>query len=159
MRNIGGNIMEASHINCVLGAINTIMPQIGVSKIDKKGLSVKPREIKANGISIVISLVGDVSGNIIYIMKDEDAKKIASKMMMGMEVNNLDNMSKSALSEMVNMVTGNVATNFSNINVNVDISPPTLFHGDTTIDVNNDQVISLIMQLDDCIMDINVSLK
>jgi len=45
-------------------------------------------------------------------------------MMMGMPVPALDAMSESALSELANMISGNVATLFSGKGIIVDIKPP-----------------------------------
>lgn len=51
-------------------------------------------------------------------------------MMMGMPVDELDELSKSALSELANMIMGNSATLLFNAGVNIDITPPTLMMGD-----------------------------
>lgn len=50
-------------------------------------------------------------------------------MMMGLPVEELNEMAQSALSELSNMLTANASINFSNIGVNVNISTPTLMYG------------------------------
>lgn len=63
-------------------------------------------------------------------MSFEDAKRFASKMMMGMEVSELDSLAQSAISEMANMVCANACTQFSKADIGgLDISPPTLMMG------------------------------
>ena len=54
-------------------------------------------------------------------------------MMMGMPVTEIDDMAKSALSELGNMIMGNAATLLSNKNFRIDITPPTLGMGSTTL--------------------------
>ncbi len=61
----------------------------------------------------IVGIVGDIKGNIVYSIDSEDALKIASTMMMGMEINVLDDMAKSAISELTNMLTANAATFFA----------------------------------------------
>jgi len=50
-------------------------------------------------------------------------------MMMGMEVKSLDEMAKSAIAELGNMIMGNVSTEFYNTGVKIDITPPTVLVG------------------------------
>ena len=103
--------------------------------------------------------MGDIKGNIIYGMTDESAKIIASKMMMGMPIENLDELAQSALSELVNMLTANAATNFANNGITVDISTPTLIYGEFTANASSDKVICVEMKADDAHIDVNIALE
>jgi chemotaxis protein CheX len=64
------------------------------------------------------------------------AKSIASGMMMGMPVNEIDEMAKSALSELGNMIMGNSATLLFNQGIKIDITPPSLVKG-TSIEISS----------------------
>ena len=57
-------------------------------------------------------------------MSEADACYVASLMMMGMPVAALDDMSQSAVSELTNIISGNVATLFFSKGMKIDISPP-----------------------------------
>ena len=57
-------------------------------------------------------------------MDIENAKIIASKMMFGMPIAELDEMACSALNELSNMIMGNTATVFSTQGKLIDITPP-----------------------------------
>ena len=89
----------------------------------------------------------------------DDAKKMASTMMMGMPVEEFNEMAQSAISELVNMLTANVATNFSRDNINVDISTPTLIQGKFTANASTDKVICVTMNVDGIKIDANISLS
>ena len=54
---------------------------------------------------------------------------IAGKMMGGVEVKELDEMSKSAIDEPGNVMTGNAAARFEKQNMDMDISRPTVLTG------------------------------
>ena len=124
--------MDVRHINPVIESVGNIMPQLGFAEVSKKGVTLKDRNIQSPGVVIIIGLISDVKGNIIYGLSIDNAKKIASQMMMGMPVDDFNEMAQSAISELVNMLTANVATNFSRDNITVDISTPTLIQGEFT---------------------------
>lgn len=151
--------MDAKHVNLILDAFTNVMPQLGLSNIEKKNMSLRDKIITSTGVGIVISILGDIKGNIIYILSEEDAKTIASTMMMGMPVDVLDEMSKSAVSELINMLTANAATNFANNGIVIDISPPMLIHGDVVVSTNVDKVLSLKMGINDMLMEVNIALE
>ena len=60
--------MDAKHVNNILAAFTNIMPMLGMDDVQKKGMSLKGKDIHSLGIGVVISLVGDIKGNIIYTM-------------------------------------------------------------------------------------------
>ncbi|WP_252229593.1 chemotaxis protein CheX [Clostridium sp. ZBS15] len=150
--------MDVNNINPIVDAFTNVMPQLGLSDIKKNGVSEKGRFIESPGVIIIIGLIGDIKGNIIYTMNEEDAKKIASAMMMGMPVDKFNELAQSAISELVNMLTANASTNFSNNNVNVDISTPTLIHGKFTANSSSDKVVCISMEINGAVIDVNISL-
>ena len=92
------------------------------SKMGKVSIKNKPFEDKLN---ITIGIIGDVKGKVNYALDLSVALLIASKMMFK-EVTFLDDISKSAICELTNMISGNIATIFSNSGKVVDITPPKL---------------------------------
>ena len=89
----------------------------------------RPREVEALGerrhLDVLAELFVDV------------AKDVASRMMMGMPVAEIDDMAKSALSELGNMIMGNAATLLANNDLKIDITPPTLGMGSTKLSSPN----------------------
>lgn len=151
--------MDVKYINPFLDSFMNVMPQLGISNIIKNSLSVKGKLIKSSGVLINVGIVGDLKGNIIYGTTVECAKKIASAMMMGMEIKELDEMAQSAISELSNMLAANASTIFSKNGVNVDISTPTLMYGDFTATASSDKVISIEMKINDLPFEINIAVN
>jgi chemotaxis protein CheX len=85
---------------------------------------VKGAPYAASTVTVAIDIFGDFSGEVVFNMEEPAACFIASKMMMGMPVPALDAMSQSAIQELANMISGNVATLFSGKGIIVDIKPP-----------------------------------
>lgn len=152
--------MDVKHINPFVESFTNVMPQIGFSDIKKGGLSVKGKDFKSSGVIIIVGIVGALKGNVVYSASIENAKKIASTMMMGMPITELDDMSQSALSELTNMLTANAATSFSNLGINIDISTPTLLHGENiTTKMSSDKVLCVQLLANDIPMDINIAFE
>jgi len=147
------------NINVFIEAFSNVMAQIGFSEIKKGNLSVKGRELRASGITVVVGIVGQIKGNIIYVIDIESAKKIASMMMMGMPVEQIDDISRSALSELTNMITANATICASKNGVSLDISTPTLFQGDNmAIQLTHKETVTLPLFADGNLIEINISL-
>lgn len=74
--------------------------------------------------TITVGVVGEMKGQVVLAMTIDNAKDIASKMMFGMPVVEIDDMAASALNELSNMIMGNTATIFSTQGKLIDITPP-----------------------------------
>lgn len=83
----------------------------------------------AQDIVILLGITGEIRGQASFSLGDDVAKMLASQMMMGMPVNEIDDMAKSALSELGNMIMGNSATLLFNHGIRTDITPPSLLTG------------------------------
>lgn len=151
--------MDVNYINPFLDSFINIMPQLGFKNIKKNSIKLNGRYIRSPGVVVIIGLVGDIKGSIIYGMSVDDAKKISSKMMMGIPVENFDELSQSAISELINMLTANSATNFSNDNINIDISTPTIIQGDFTANASSEKVICVKVGIDELSIEVNISLE
>ena len=151
--------MDVNYINPILSSFANVLPQLGLANVRKKGISVKSKFIESPGVVIIVGIVGDIRGNVIYGLTIEDAKKIASTMMMGMPVNEFDELAQSAISELTNMLTANVATNFSNDNININISTPTLVHGKFTANATSDKVVCVEMDANGMTIEVNISME
>ncbi len=121
--------MNSDLINPFLqGAQNILKTVCGENpKLGK--IFVKKSPYTCELVSIELGLEGDLNGVVVYTMKNEVACAIVSKMMFGMSISVLDDMSKSAISELGNMISGNIATLFYQIGKTVDITTPK-FHFD-----------------------------
>lgn len=152
--------MDVKHINPFIESFTTVIPQIGFSNIQKGKLSVKGRNLISSGVIIIVGIVGALKGNVVYSINMENAKKIASTMMMGMPINELDEMAQSALSELTNMLTANAATCFSSLGINIDISTPTLLYGhDISAKMNSNQVLCIELLADNIPIEVNIAFE
>lgn len=152
--------MDVRHVNPFLESFTTVMPQLGFGNIQRGNLSVKGQELTYSGVIIIVGIVGAIKGNVVYCIDMEAAKKIASTMMMGMPVDTLDEMSRSALSELTNMLTANAATSFFNAGITMDISTPTLLYGENiSVKMSSNQVLCIQLLADEYPIEINIAFE
>ena len=125
--------IKAEQLNPFLMSAKQVLQQ--VCQIDVKFGQISKDDFYVNGepLFIMLGITGEITGQVCVVMETDTAKDIASRMMMGMPVAELDAMAKSALSELGNMMMGNAATLLSNNNVLIDITPPTLVFGSAMI--------------------------
>ncbi len=152
--------MDLKYANPFIESFTAIMPQLGYNNIQSGDLSEKGQELINSGVNIIVGIVGEIKGNVVYSIDLENAKSIASTMMMGMPVDELDEMSKSALSELANMLTAGAATAFYDMGIKVDISTPTLLEANNiVIKMSSNQVLSVRLLADDTPIEINIAFE
>ena len=122
--------MNIEYINPFIEASQTVLMQIASldAKLGKVYLKTSP--YRSEDIIIMVGLTGKLRGQAILSLSRGLGMKIASCMMMGMPVTEFDEISKSAISEMTNMIMGNAATLLYNRGINIDITPPSLLMGE-----------------------------
>lgn len=116
--------MKVEYVNPFLTASKDIFSQVCNININKNQLYVKQGFVKLNDVTITVGITGDVKGNIIINLNKETAMAIASKMMGGYEVTELNEITTSAVSELCNMIAGQSGIHFNEMQKNIDITPP-----------------------------------
>lgn len=121
--------LDVKHINPFLQSSLTVLESAAQMKMSIGKPSVSDLGFKDQVLVLQVGVTGDLKGQILLVMTVDSAKRIASGMMMGMPVAELDDMATSALSELSNMIMGNTATLFSSQDIRIDITPPLTMFG------------------------------
>ena len=121
--------LKAEYVNPFLISTKNILSQMAGIDIDLKGTSLKKSPIFPKKVIIVVGIIGQLKGSVIIGLDDSFARTIASNMM-GYHISTLDEMSKSALKELSNILMGRVAIDLESKGTKIDITPPTLLTGD-----------------------------
>ena len=79
-------------------------------------------------ITIIISMVGQVMGNVIYSFNNQTAVALASRMM-DEEISDLSTLAQSSIAELTNVITGRASVLLSQSGFECVISPPTFLIG------------------------------
>ena len=152
--------INVNHINPFLMAAGTILRDACQMEMSIGKPYVKTTEFGEDSVIIMIGITGEMRGQVMIAMKTTKACEIASKMMMGMPVAELDSMATSAISELGNMIMGNAATIFSTKGIVIDITPPTVCRGAMTITQSYAQNICVPIQSDDGLsLELDIAIK
>ncbi|MFZ5808893.1 MAG: chemotaxis protein CheX [Chloroflexota bacterium] len=79
-------------------------------------------------ITVIISLVGQVMGNVIYSLNNQTAIALASRMMEE-NLNSLSALAQSSIAELANVITGRASVLLAQAGFESVISPPTFIMG------------------------------
>ena len=151
--------MNREYMNAFSNAFLNVMPQLGIEDIKQAGERECGKKIDSSEVVCIIGVIGDLAGNVIFAMTEDTAKQTASFMMGGMEVEEFDELTQSAISELSNMLAANACIGLSEMGMTVDISTPTLMYGSFAVSGSYDDVICLEMAIGELPFNIFVSLE
>ena len=123
-------------------------------------MGVKAQNAVSLGVSVIVGFTKQIRGNIVYNMSEDTAKFIASTMMMGMPIENFDDMAQSAISEMSNMLTATAATNLAGMGLEVDISTPSLSIGQNfQVKISDTNYLTVEMDLAGHLVELDIAVE
>lgn len=125
--------MNVEYINPFIEASQLVLKSAANIETSLGKVYLKASPYPSDAVVIIIGLMGKLRGQVIFSMNKTVACKIASSMMMDMPVNELDEVSKSAISEATNMILGNAATILFSKGIKVDITTPSIMMGDNML--------------------------
>ena len=153
---------NVEYINPFLSAAKSVMKDICQIDTDMGKPYLTKTMFEGDKFVIMVGITGQLTGQAIFSMSNETACDIASHMMMGMPVPELNDMAASAVSELTNMILGNTATVFSTQNIIIDITPPSVLQGkDMEITVADSKTICVPLNYDNGAksFEINIAVK
>lgn len=121
--------MKAEYINPFLESARNVIEQMCQIRPSMGQLSIKDIKFADRHMWIQIGLTGQMTGDIIFSLSEPVALRIISAMMGGFTITEIDEMGKSAISELSNMISGNASMLLYNQGVVVDITPPRIVNG------------------------------
>jgi chemotaxis protein CheX len=153
--------MNIEYINPFIEASQTVLLQVAAIDAKLGKVFLKDSPYHSDTIAIIVGLTGKMRGQVVFSMNTRVAMSIASCMMMGMPVNELDEISKSAISELTNMILGNTATILYNKGIGIEITPPSFIMGDNLqISTNKMKTVCIPLYLgDERQLDIDITIE
>jgi chemotaxis protein CheX len=122
--------LDVAHVNPFLQSSLKVIEMTTQIKASVGRPSIAKLDFPGSSFILRVGVTGVLKGQVLLVMSEDSAKSFASKMMMGMPVETLDEMASSALCELSNMIMGNTATLFAAQNIAMDITPPISLHGE-----------------------------
>lgn len=151
--------INVEYINPFLMAASSIIKDICQIDLKIGKPYIKETAFANDSVVIMIGVTGEMRGQVMIALSCEKAMEIASKMMAGMPVTQLDEMSISAICELGNMIMGNAATILSTKGIGIDITPPTVCRGNITISQAYTKNICIPLSGNDITIELDIAVK
>ncbi|WP_010271139.1 chemotaxis protein CheX [Paenibacillus senegalensis] len=116
--------MRAEYINSFLESATLVLEQLIQIRPLPGQHGLKELVLVDNYVWIQIGLKGQMNGDVMFGLHEQVALKLVSAMMGGFTITELDEMGRSAISELGNMISGNASTLLYSQGLAVDITPP-----------------------------------
>jgi chemotaxis protein CheX len=142
--------MNNPYIPPFVDSVKDVFTALALGDISSGNSYTKESLMCRYNVIVIIGLSGTVKGNVVFSMDYGTAKRIVSAMMMGMEIADIDETAASALGELANMMCGQAVTRLLTYELSVDITPPTVIHGD--------RIKSIISQVETIAVEVNTAL-
>lgn len=151
------SIMDVKYINAILETFNITLEQFGVHNIKRCNIQKKSKMYLNLDLSTIVCFQGAVQGDMALSMPLDTAKRLASIMMMGMSVNTMDDMAKSAVGELSSMIAGSSATKISSFGLSTMINPHRVILENA--EINNLETIAIDFETDVGKIELNIGLN
>lgn len=121
--------MKVQYINPFIEAAHEVFHQLVHYPLKLGQPVLKTSPITSRDVTVIIGVIGKkLRGQVLYSMDTKVAIAVASAMQRK-NIAELDEMAKSAVGEMSNILTGNAATHLAEVGYPCLITPPTIIEG------------------------------
>jgi chemotaxis protein CheX len=120
--------MNVKFLNPFIEAANEVLQAEAGLNIARGDLSLHKSALTTDDVTVLISLVGQVQGVVLYGLSISTGLKLVSRMMK-QEFAEFDSLAQSGVAELGNVITGRASVKLSEAGYTSNISPPTLITG------------------------------
>jgi chemotaxis protein CheX len=151
--------MRVEYINPFVESSVSVMKEILGIDVKREQISLKSKAVPILDIAVIVGLVGQVEGRVLFDMKMETALKIISKMN-DENITEFNELAKATITELGNMITGRAVTKLSEMGYRFDVTPPAIFSG-KEMEISDVDIEALIVPIETTLgrVEINVALR
>lgn len=137
--------MRVEYINPFVEAAYNILTEVLAEDVKRGDLYLKSTSMPVMGVAAFVGLAGGVEGRVLFDMSMDTALKIASQMN-GETITEFDELAKSTIAELANLITGQAVTKLHDLGFRFDLTPPSLFTGEK-MEISDHEVEALIVPM------------
>ncbi|MBP7891943.1 MAG: chemotaxis protein CheX [Firmicutes bacterium] len=150
--------MKAEFVNPFASAMLMVFQKEFGMNVMRDSLALQQGPLRGADVNTIIGVTGQLEGQVIYTFEERVALRIASALM-GEVVEDLDELAKSAVAELGNIITGNAAIGLSENGYNCILTPPTLLTGKELIVTTFTPVLNIPFSTDFGSVTVHVALR
>ena len=120
--------MNVNTLKPFVEAVSEVMNiEVGVTVV-KGDLELQKSSLTTNDITVLLHLVGEVYGVVLYSLSQSVGLKMVSKIL-GQDFREFNSLAQSGIAELGNVITGRATVKLSQAGYDTNISPPTVITG------------------------------
>ncbi len=120
--------MDAKLLNpFIQAAVEVLKAEVG-AEVTRGEISMQKSSLTSDDITVLINLIGDVYGVVMYGMHKSTCLNLVSKIM-GQDFTELNSLAQSGMAELGNVISGQATIRFSETGYKSNISTPTVLTG------------------------------
>ena len=150
--------MKAEFVNPFASAVLMVFQKEFGMNVMRDSLALQQGPLRGADVNTIIGVTGQLEGQVIYTFEEGVALRIASALL-GEAVEELDELAKSAVAELGNIITGNAAIGLSENGYNCILTPPTLLTGKELIVTTFTPVLNIPFSTDFGSVTVHVALR
>ncbi len=120
--------MNVKFLNPFVEAASEVLETECAVKVMRGNLTLHKSALTTDDVTVLINLVGQVQGVVLYGLSDKTGLALISRVM-GQEFTEFDNLAQSGVAELGNVISGQATIRLSRAGYSSNISPPSLIHG------------------------------
>lgn len=124
--------MNVKYINPFVEAAFQVLKSDVDIPAERGDLSLQNSACTSDDITVLISVVGQVQGVVLYGLSEKTGMAIVSRIL-GQPFKEFDRLAQSGIAELGNVITGNASSRLAEADCVANISPPTLVMGRGTL--------------------------
>jgi len=151
--------MRVEYINPFVESSVSVMTEVLGIDVERKEISLRSKAVPVLDVAVIVGLVGQVEGRVLFDMSKKTALNIVSKMNEE-EIKEFDELAKATITELGNMITGRAVTKLSDMGYRFDVTPPAIFAGDN-MEISDVELEALVVPIETSLgrIEINVALR
>ena len=150
--------MKVEFVNPFASAVLMVFQKEFGMNVMRDSLALQQGPLTGADVNTIIGVTGQLEGQVIYTFDERVALRIASALM-GEPLEELDELAKSAVAELGNIITGNAAIGLSENGYNCILTPPTLLTGKELIVTTFTPVLNIPFSTDFGMVTVHVALR
>lgn len=123
--------MDVKFLNPFLDSAAEVLKKEVQVDISRGAITVQQSALTTNDVTVLINLVGQIQGVVLYEVSKETAMKFVSKML-DQSFTEFNNLAQSGIAELGNVISGKATVELSKAGLDSTISPPTMIIGKGT---------------------------
>ena len=152
--------IKAEYVNPFISNAIIVFEQLAGIELKKADLKRKPDPSPGNDVSIIVGVAGFIEGQVVYSLKKHTADRIAISMITDTSLHSNQEILKSAIAEIANIITGRATISLSGKDRTLNITPPVVVVGkDYNIELVKLDTIAVYFSSRFGTMEINIALR